>query len=287
LLKLLQRQKLNSGKKEPWHRQGFSFLFNSCRIKVNEYIEMGEIDVRQDFLHLVKPFTPTIVILIGWVLQPFGFVGAVFFFFAAMIGLWGGIYFSHRKRTQEQLISEAERIRWILSRRRHDWMNHIQVLMGYQALNKQERIIPYLQKLVQEAANERMISEIRHPPLAVALLTLGDRYRQWEIDVKIGHSFQLPKPKDDERLLRIVEEVFPWLERQARNHPDWTHLQLGLCREEQYALLTIEMFSDDSSLIALDFPPHEWGELRNHISKWNGECTFLPENKGIQIQMKL
>ncbi|SEN34579.1 Spo0B domain-containing protein [Lihuaxuella thermophila] len=239
--------------------------------------------MRQDFLHLVKPFGPTIVILVGWVFQPFEWMGAVLFFFAAMIALWGGIYFSHKKRTEQQMLREAERIRSILSRRRHDWMNHIQVLMGYQAMNKQERITAYLQKLVQKAADERMISEISYPPLAVALLTLDDRYLQWEIDVQVGKP--LPDPKDHERLLRMIEEVFPWLEKQTRDHPDWTHLRLSLRREEQHALVTIEISGDDSSLIRSDISPHEWEELRNHIKKWNGECALLAGNKGIQIQL--
>ncbi len=243
--------------------------------------------MRQDFLYLVKPFSPTIVILIGWVLQPFGFAGAVFFFIAAMIALWGGIYFSHTKKTRQQLVSEAEQIRRILSRKRHDWMNHIQVLIGYQALNKQELIKSYLQKLVQEAADERLISEIRYPPLAVALMTLGHRYRRWEIEVKVDRSLQLSKPEDGERLYHIVEKVFPWLDEQARNNPDWTRLRLSLFRQEEHVLVTVEMLSDDSSLISLDFSPDEWDQLRNHISKWSAECTLLPENKGIRIQMNL
>nr|WP_232345629.1 Spo0B domain-containing protein [Paenactinomyces guangxiensis] len=204
-----------------------------------------------------------------------------------MITLGGGIYFSHKKQTEKALLNEAERIKQILSRQRHDFLNHIQVLMGYQTMKKSERIIPYLQKLVKEALNERAVCELHYPPLTVTLLTLAHRYRQWEIRIQVENQFQLPGQRDEQHLLCILEEVFPWLEKQVQEHDDWNQVQIGLSREGQQAILTIEMFSDDGSLVTFDFPSHEWEQLRNHISRWKGESFPLHDHKGIKIVQNL
>jgi hypothetical protein len=165
---------------------------------------MGEVEVGQGLIKITKPFSPTFIILMCWVFQPWEMIGSILFFLAALIALLGGIYFSHVKRTEQALVNEAERIKQILSRQRHDWMNHVQVLMGYQSMKKTERIQSYLQKLVHEATKERTISEIRYPPLAVALLTLSYRYQQWDWNVKVESKFQLPNQEDEQHLLRIV-----------------------------------------------------------------------------------
>lgn len=246
---------------------------------------MGEKRVGQGYMEIVKPFSPTIAILIGWLLQPFGMAGDILFFVVALFALWGGIYFSHKKRTEQARVREADRIKQILSRQRHDWMNHVQVLMGYDALQKYERFKPYLQTLVQNANHERMISEIRYSPLAVAFLTLSHRYRQWELEVEVDTSFQLPSQKDEQNMLHIVEEIFPWLEKQLQVETTDLQLEVHLSQTEEYANLTIEMVEEMDSPADLSSDSHEWEQVRNHIKKWGGELSSLPDRNGISIQM--
>ncbi len=60
----------------------------------------------------------------------------------------------------------------ILSVRRHDFLNHIQVISGYLQLNKIDRAKEYLVQMVDELTTESQLCNCRSAQVAVALLYL-------------------------------------------------------------------------------------------------------------------
>lgn len=60
----------------------------------------------------------------------------------------------------------------ILSVRRHDFLNHIQVISGYLQLNKIDRAKEYLVHMVDELSRESQLCNCRSGQVAVALLYL-------------------------------------------------------------------------------------------------------------------
>jgi sensor histidine kinase regulating citrate/malate metabolism len=81
-------------------------------------------------------------------------------------------------------VREAETLlRW-LSRLRHDWLNEIQVLLGYCSMNKTDRIRPYLLRLAKDLELERSLSQIPHPLLAVALIQLRHHAPDWRWQIE-------------------------------------------------------------------------------------------------------
>jgi len=82
------------------------------------------------------------------------------------------------------LVHEAETaLRW-LTRLRHDWLNEIQVLLGYCSMNKTDRVRPYLLRLAKELEQERTVSQIPHPLLAVALIQLLRHTPGWRWQIE-------------------------------------------------------------------------------------------------------
>ncbi|TCS96489.1 Spo0B domain-containing protein [Hazenella coriacea] len=236
---------------------------------------------------MIRSFAPTILIGIVWVFQPFGMIGNMICFIGSIVSLWGGIYFYHQRIQKQALIEEADQIKWILSQQRHDWMNHIQVLMGYQTLGKSDKITPYLMKLVETSMQERNISEIGYAPLAVYLMTLPHRFQNGNIQVVVSSGFQLPNQQDEQRLLRILEVLFSWLEKQGEDQANWSLIETKFEIDEQHLNLWITMKSVDHELLSWTFPPHEWEKLRNDMNKWNGDLQISNQDHGLQIQLQL
>lgn len=228
----------------------------------------------------LPPFFATGVMLIGWVVQPWGKLGNILFFFLTGLTVILGILLLQKKNHELHTIREAEKVKRVLSMQRHDFLNHVQVLMGYQTLKKPERIASYLQKLVQEAGHERNISEIHYPPLAVTLLTLSHEYKQWDWNVRINDRFQLPSMDQEKDVLSLIQAFFPWLANWAKSHSDWTKIRLALSQEDQQAFLTVEMFSDDGSIVSFPVSEMDWEQINKELKKWKGQVEPLHENQG-------
>ncbi|MGI6514353.1 MAG: hypothetical protein GX052_00540 [Syntrophomonadaceae bacterium] len=57
----------------------------------------------------------------------------------------------------------------LLSRQRHDYANHIQVIKGYMELGMPERALEYVDSVVQELARESYLFHATPPEIAVKL----------------------------------------------------------------------------------------------------------------------
>lgn len=232
----------------------------------------------------IIPFLPLFIVLGSWTIVTWEDWTDLLFLLLVLAGWLVGYLTVRHQLTTEKDFQEASKIKQVLSRQRHDWMNHIQVLMGYQSLKKYDRISRYLQKLVQEARHERNISEIQYPPLAVMLLTLSHRYGQWNWKVRIGDDFQLPHIEEEKHLLYILEQVISWLEKQGKDYSEWTSVDLGIAQEDGCSIVTIEVFHETGALIELSIDLEEWTWINDRVSKWRGKILPLHENQGILVQ---
>jgi hypothetical protein len=238
---------------------------------------MGEMVMEQGFIPIFEPFGPTMITLLIRLFQAFAVLSSILVVVAFIIGI---IVFDGRKKEQDR-IDEAEGMRQMFHHWRHHWMNHVQVMMGYLSLQKPERIQPYLQQLMQEAEQERVILEMKYAPLAIALLTLSDRYPQWKVQVEVGGNFALPE-EEERNLFYMLELVFPWLEKQATDMADGNQMEVNVEQQPEKVLLGIQLFRVDGQLVYFDFPVHQWEELRHSIRKWNGQVA-VNDKEGLQV----
>jgi hypothetical protein len=238
---------------------------------------MGEMVMEQGFIPIFEPFGPTMITLLIGLFQAFAVLSSVLIVIAFIVG----IVVLDRSKKERERMDEAERMKQMFHHWRHHWMNHVQVMMGYLSLQKPERIQPYLQQLMQEAEQERVILEMKYAPLAIALLTLSDRYPQWKVQVEVGSNFALPE-EEERNLFQIIEIVFPWLEKQATDVADWNQMEVNVEQQSEKVLLGIQIFRVDGHLVYFDFPVHQWEELRHSIRKWNGQVA-VNGKEGLQV----
>lgn len=133
-----------------------------------------------------KPAIPAGIGLVAMIAYPWPWWGKMTLGAVVLAGIAWAQWMAGRIAERTIRVREAEAALGWLSRLRHDWLNEIQVILGYCAMNKTDRIRPYLLRLVEELEQERSLSRISHPLLAMALIQL--RYHvpgwRWQIDFR-------------------------------------------------------------------------------------------------------
>lgn len=183
--------------------------------------------------------------------------------------------------TQQYQIKEAERVRDLVRNLRHDWMNHVQVIMGYQMLKQSKRIDHYLQKLTQIANEERKISDLAYPPLASTLLTLNYDYSQWNWRVRKDDAIDSLSVKQQRQLHRIFIQLLPWMTEQIAHQTVWTDIDLQLSYDDhvlliQFCFINKQDKNDDPSIPQMDWNPlpkilerqkasYQWNDKEHHL----------------------
>jgi hypothetical protein len=239
--------------------------------------------VETGFNEGIRFFSPTFLLLIGWLVQPWGQLGSVLFCMAVMLSVMLGIVFILRWKKEQVQLQQTEEIKQILNRQRHDWMNHVQVLMGYVSLNKTDRLKEYLQKLIRIASEERKIAQLRFSPLIVTLLTLGMKYQEWEWSVRLDASFSPTSEEDEKKLALILEQILQWVVSKGKERSDWIKIQVVLAQEDQAKLIRIEVFQDDQQETAWDLSSEDLKKLKREMKSWQVEVCPL-ENRGMLIK---
>jgi stage 0 sporulation protein B (sporulation initiation phosphotransferase) len=161
----------------------------------------------------------------------------------------------------------------ILRHYRHDWLNHLQLINGYLAMGRVEKVESLINDMVIQAKNESHLSNLNMNEFAEKILTFN-----WE-----GHSFLLDFEvisetgdwsKWEQSIISYFEVIMNLLE---------NHTKSG---EEQHAIVVINDI--DKKTVEVDFQgslriDEEWCEnisrieqqYENHIEqiKWNeSEC---------------
>lgn len=203
------------------------------------------------------------------------------FTFVPFVFLWGykesimylillvfsiGIVFLFQSFKQKQKEKEAERIRTLLKSIRHDWMNHVQVIMGYQMLKQYDKVDQYLQKLTQRSSEERMISELTYPLLATQLLTLPYEYPQWNWKVKLDDSIVSLSSQHQKRFYQLVNQLLPWITDKIATQITWTEIEFDLSYEQKQCIFVFRLIGKESD-VPTDHQPMEWGELPKKLRR--------------------
>lgn len=229
----------------------------------------------------LKPFGPVFVSMLLLILQPWGWMGSLPIVFFALVGLVWGLRHLHRVVRREQRMREAQTALELLSRQRHDWMNHIQVIMGYCSVGKPERIPPYLQRLAGTLEEERKAARVNDPCLAYALATLNQRFPEWHWTVHLDEEPRFT-PEEGEAVVCALETVGGFLRRKAGDNGDPPDVLLRLSREENHLILTFLPEADPECRIL----PEEREQLRQQLKPCNGKPERFGEN-GMTVRIPL
>lgn len=197
----------------------------------------GEVIVSYGWSFWFKRTVPPLAVAFFLVaVQPWGGVIGVLMGFGFLLG-WSW-WLRRLCRGWEQM-NQKENARsrlQLMSRQRHDSLNHIQVLMGYLSLNKPERISSYLEKIVNQWELERKVSQINDPVLACYLVTFIRDHAEWHWKMDLDEeAFPLPF-KSSERIFKIVKGVIDRLE----IYGNLEQLYLGLSKKDENIIVELQ-----------------------------------------------
>ncbi|SDC19854.1 Sensor_kinase_SpoOB-type, alpha-helical domain [Melghirimyces thermohalophilus] len=195
--------------------------------------------------------------------------------------LWMGIIRWLRRLSEDWIehnrVETARHQLTQLRRQRHDWMNHIQVLLGYASLNKTDRITIYLRQLTEQLEMERKLAQVKHPLLALSLVTIQRRHPEWRWTLELDSVDQLPEQRADQ-IRKVLEEVAGWLNPWASQEvPD---LYCRLSGQEDGVQIFFHPEWDAETV-----PASEWCALREQIKIYGGSMDSTDRDTNITIQI--
>lgn len=95
------------------------------------------------------------------------------------------------KMDVDKLTITPDHITKMIDLRRHDWLNHIQVLNGLLRLESYNEVRNYLDRITTELQNEHYISQLSNPELVIYIHTYSSRYNSPQLDVEVTELIHL------------------------------------------------------------------------------------------------
>ncbi|MDA8210672.1 MAG: Spo0B domain-containing protein [Clostridia bacterium] len=125
----------------------------------------------------------------------------------------------------------------ILSVRRHDFLNHIQVISGYLQLNKIDRAKEYLVQMADELTMESQLCNCRSGQVAVALLYLQHQAVLAGVKLSVRVAASLDASRVPEHILAAIIRVYGLTLQEAQtaaNKGREENCLLGIFEEAEY-----------------------------------------------------
>ncbi|MEJ8545722.1 Spo0B domain-containing protein [Brevibacillus borstelensis] len=96
---------------------------------------------------------------------------------------------------------QTDELLTVLNRQRHDWLNHVQVLLGYLRLGRPEEGEAYLKRVSELAMQESMLARLNCSMLSVFFLTFNALNKDMLIEVDVCSHVDLALTALDEKAL--------------------------------------------------------------------------------------
>ncbi|WP_421616872.1 Spo0B C-terminal domain-containing protein [Brevibacillus sp. TJ4] len=103
---------------------------------------------------------------------------------------------------------QTEELLQVLNRQRHDWLNHVQILLGYLHLNRTEQSEAHLRRIAEMAMQESMIARLNNSLLSVFFLTFNALNKEMLLEVEVCEHVDLSRIALDEQVLfQLIAEI--------------------------------------------------------------------------------
>lgn len=225
--------------------------------------------------------SPVAAVILFLSIQPWGWqIGLPIALFGLGWLVYGLFSFSYylQKEARKQIAREKLTL---LSQKRHDWMNHVQVLMAFKTVRRTEQIQPYLQRLVHQAAAERQLGDVKYPLLALTLVQLPSQYPEWQWSILSDSSFHLSEIEEEQvvNLIRVITSQLNSIP-PPEGEPE---MKIILAMEGRQPL--IHLVSDQSIWEEHLSEQMKQGKLGEELQKYGGEGKLIP-GKGILVRLQ-
>ncbi|WP_239584350.1 Spo0B domain-containing protein [Aquibacillus albus] len=96
----------------------------------------------------------------------------------------------------------------LLRHYRHDWLNEVQLLMGYSSMGKLDKVQDKLKEVIEGANKERNLDRLSIPKTAIWLISFNWRYDNFRMDYQVETNNNLASYDDQihnqlERLIKL------------------------------------------------------------------------------------
>lgn len=103
---------------------------------------------------------------------------------------------------------QTDQLLTLLNRQRHDWLNHVQVLLGYLHLGRTEQGEAHLKRIAEIAMQESMIARLNNSLLSVFFLTFNALNKEMLLEVDVCSDIDLTRiALDEQHLFQLVSEI--------------------------------------------------------------------------------
>lgn len=228
------------------------------------------------------PLSSAALVMVLLAVQPWGWRVGISLGVCGLLCLFYGVYSVYQSAKREARQHEAEKMLELIGQKRHDWMNHVQVILAYDAMKRRERIRPYLNRLARQALVERQMSEVNNPSLALALIQLSSHYPEWQWKVEIQSDFHLPLQSDGERMTALLQMVTRLLSSVSVIGGE-PNMEIHLAMEEDRPILL--MFSGEKAWREYLSNWDGQDQLQEEVQKWGGKARLLDKGEGIAITL--
>lgn len=182
-----------------------------------------------------------------------------------------------RRDIREKRQEQTRRFLGLWSRQRHDWMNHIQILLAYTSLNQMDRVSTHLQTLAAELAAEREVTRVKCPSLALFLSTLRVTWLEWKTEVVVSSKLSDLDGLGAERVERVLHQVMNWMTPFASTDGEPEELWIFLDKTAEGVSIRLEGEAQTWTQI----PESAWDQLNQRLQEWNARLT--PEEQGLIV----
>ncbi len=114
---------------------------------------------------------------------------------------------------------------------RHDWMNDIQILMGYVQLKKYDKLLPLMEKIKEKVRQESYVSKLGIPSLIVHLLTFQAEVKELRLEMALEEEIHLQELVEPQEAADAVIAMLALFREEAGDSKDEENvLELRLVR---------------------------------------------------------
>lgn len=175
-----------------------------------------------------------------------------------------------------------------ISMKRHDWLNHIQVMMGYVSLNKQDRLQSYMKRIVDDAEQESYICHLGYPPLTSYLITHNTLNQQTVLDIHIVPKLTVKNDKQGKQLLNTIREIERLVQKtydlSAEDSP--LKISMTLAQHESDIMLYVDL-PDRSTSLKRGAGQQDWATFCKEVLSRNGEVFMEGEQVALECTVRI
>ncbi|MVO99670.1 Spo0B domain-containing protein [Paenibacillus lutrae] len=147
---------------------------------------------------------------------------------------------AEEKRQQENLLAQQKMLHMI-NHLRHDWMNDIQVLLGYIQLKKYDHLHAVMSNIMGKLQDESHLAKLGDPALIVFLLSCRTGAKHMQLEVELEKEVNLRQLNlNSEAVCRLIPELIEGFK------------QASAGENEEGSVLNMQIVSEEDSLL-LDF----------------------------------